>query len=259
MSQHKVFANRVRQFIWPQSRCPVCGSLHNGCGLCDQCHGLLTKQNLCLHCPTIIPQGTVLCRECALGIKNPFLQGVSGYVYEGRLRNNILNFKYHNKSELHRPLALLLRELVEQRLPYQQFDLVLAVPVSKQTMERRGYNHMQLVAAILASELKSNASSMALRRVKNTRKLNKLNRSEREKELVGAFNADSKQVCGKNILLIDDIFTTGATARACTEALLAAGSKSVYLATIASAVLQSNEKYQKQIDKTRACSDSLKL
>jgi len=240
MSQHRTFANRLRQFFWPQSLCPVCGQLLDGCGLCDKCQELLAQQNLCLYCPTIIPQGTVVCRECASGIENPFLQGVSGFTYEGRLRNNILNFKYHNKPELHRPLALLLRDLVERRLVRQDFDLLLAVPVSEQTMERRGYNHMQLVADALASELKLNTAPKALRRIKNTRKLNKLTRAEREKELEGAFVAEAELVRGKYVLLVDDIFTTGATARACSGALLAAGSEAVYLATLASAVLNSN-------------------
>jgi ComF family protein len=110
--------------------------------------------------------------------------------------------------------------------------LVVPVPLSARRLRRRGYNQMDLVAGALARLLDVPMGSGALSRIRETRSQVGLDPAGRRRNVEGAFEARRDDVEGSVVLLVDDLFTTGATLAACAAALHEAGSGEVYGLTI---------------------------
>ena len=108
---------------------------------------------------------------------------------------------------------------------------LVPVPVHRKRYRERGYNQAELLAKELSWRL-SIPVKMVLSRVEDTQAQKKLGYEARQKNAAGAFMARDCKGMG-NLLLVDDIYTTGATAQACTEALLAAGAGKVWLLNMA--------------------------
>ena len=147
------------------------------------------------------------------------------------MRTNLLNFKYHGRTGLRRPLAALLLDTYQRHWHNEHFDVIIPLPLSAQRAAYRGYNQSQLLSEIVAAELNIAHRPQLLYRTKDTRPLAKLTREERRKELKGAFAAE--KLDGQRILLIDDIYTSGASSTTATEVLLKAGAQSVHVLTCA--------------------------
>jgi len=109
---------------------------------------------------------------------------------------------------------------------------VVPVPLSKERRRRRGYNQMDLVAKALAGLLGLPCKTDALSRVRDTRSQVGLDAVARHRNVQDAFLARREAVQGSVILLVDDLFTTGATLAACAAALREAGSGEVYALTV---------------------------
>lgn len=119
-------------------------------------------------------------------------------------------------------------------LPLPPLDLLVPVPLHPERYRERGYNQAALIAAALgqAAGLPWRA---ALQRTRATRPQLTLDRASRRTNVAGAF-VSSGGVTGRRIGLIDDVFTTGATAQAASEALLSAGARSVHVIVVARAI-----------------------
>ena len=113
--------------------------------------------------------------------------------------------------------------------------MVAAVPLSRQRFKQRGYNQAGLIGWPLAKALNVSYASQAIVRIRNTGSQVGLSIRERQENVSGAFSAYPRLVRGKNILIIDDVLTTGATMQACARVLLEAGANSVYGITLAKA------------------------
>jgi ComF family protein len=118
------------------------------------------------------------------------------------------------------------------RVEKWQPSLVIPVPLSTKRKRRRGYNQMDLVADALAGLLGLPFKPGALFRVRDTRSQVGLAAEARHRNVESAFQANREAVEGSVILLVDDLFTTGATLAACAAALREAGSGEVYALTI---------------------------
>lgn len=103
-------------------------------------------------------------------------------------------------------------------------------------MTERGYNQVARLAWPLAAILGKRYSSQILTRTRETRSQVGLSPVERKENVAGVFHADTVLASGKNILVVDDVTTTGATRSSCTEALLKAGARNVYALTLARAL-----------------------
>lgn len=139
------------------------------------------------------------------------------YRYEGRAAQAVRRLKYSRCTSL---AAFMADEIAEaaERLP--DYDLVVPVPIHWSRRHRRGFNQAELLAERLSPTPK------ALIRVRSTRPQAGLPREQREKNIQGAFRA-ATVVSGKRVLLIDDVLTSGHTARECAKALRAAGAAEV--------------------------------
>jgi len=122
-----------------------------------------------------------------------------------------------------------LRHCAEQA--HLQADIVVPVPLGKKRQRRRGYNQCAEVARRLARKLRCDYDAKALRRTRETQSQAGLEMAERVKNVAGAFQANPIRIAGRSVLLVDDVLTTGATARAAAAALKQAGARRLFLLT----------------------------
>ncbi|WP_147232350.1 phosphoribosyltransferase family protein [Psychromonas sp. B3M02] len=211
------------------SHCLLCG-LHSANQLiCQYCYqAILTERPCCLHCGYGLPQTQNVCGEC---LKHPFkfdqLVAVSGY--QAPFPSLIKKLKYNHQLIYADLLGQLLATRVKQSYTnqqLQQFDYLIAVPLHKAKHRARGFNQAQLIAQVLLQYLPLNAQVvMPINRIKVTTAQEGLTRTQRNLNLKQAFSLDSSQLNlqDKQIVLIDDVVTTGATVNSICECLLNAG------------------------------------
>lgn len=170
-----------------------------------------------------------LCTVCRENLVN-FDAAYSFGSYEGPLRKLIHVFKYAKVESLALPLSrLLLRAMPID----QNFDLVIAMPMHWRKRWERGFNQAELLAKPVAKRCGLKVSNK-LRRKRYTKAQAGLTEAQRRDNLKDSFCVRSAhQIAGKRILLIDDVFTTGATLRSAAEALKAAGASQVTALTLA--------------------------
>jgi competence protein ComFC len=155
-------------------------------------------------------------------------------VFDSPVQNGLHTMKYKRNIGLGEALALQMVGFVKSL--QWGIDLLIPVPLGRKRLRERGYNQVALVAQPLAYRTGMRYLPQALWKARETRSQVGLNISQRQKNVTNAYQADTRRVAGKSILLMDDVSTTGATISACTEALLAAGAREVYGITIARAL-----------------------
>ncbi|HHV71696.1 MAG TPA: ComF family protein [Clostridia bacterium] len=229
--------------FFPKLVCLLCGQAAkiNFGGLCEQCYAGL---------PKIGGEKCAICGRPLLG-NRCFSCGEEEYffklnrswgLYKGKLKEGIYKFKYGNKPELGRVFANLMVQTLLEEKQYGALDLILGVPLHSSKLKERGYNQADLLANFLAKQLNLDFAPNVLVRTRNTLSQSRLNKKERERNLVNAFVVNKKNFVSKRvILLIDDVFTTGATVNACAQTLLQAGSKEVFVLTLAAGELSKND------------------
>ncbi|MBZ0295887.1 MAG: ComF family protein [Anaerolineae bacterium] len=154
-------------------------------------------------------------------------------VHEDIIQRLIWNLKYENGVVLANPLA----ERMTTRLQALNwtFDMIVPVPLHTIRLSERGYNQSQILAENIAQQLDKPCCVTALSRQRYTQAQVGLNAQERQVNMQAAFTADPQVVANQTLLLIDDVFTTGATLGACAQAAVNAGAQAVYGLTLSSA------------------------
>jgi ComF family protein len=223
---------------------PLCLLCHAPCpessdrALCASCRsGCLPLTPPCCPC-CALPFATIggtdhLCGECTLHPPH-FSRTIAAGLYEESLRHAIHRFKFDNILALDRPLARLL-DLAwqENPLPWTP-DLLVPVPLHPQRLSQRTYNQSLLIARELGRIRNLPVAPRLLVRILPTTAQAGLSAQERHTNLRGAF-ALTQKLSGEKILLVDDVMTTGATARICAKTLLAGGAGEIALAVLARA------------------------
>lgn len=151
-------------------------------------------------------------------------------LHSGKLQQAVQALKYHDTPALSEPLGHRLRTALET-LDWTP-DLVAPVPIHAERLRQRGYNQAGLLAESLARQSGLNYEPYALLRQRYTRSQVGLNRADRLVNVTDAFRADPEQVSGRGLLIVDDVYTTGATLSVCAQAALDAGATSVYGLTV---------------------------
>ncbi|NLF79801.1 MAG: ComF family protein [Clostridia bacterium] len=220
--------------FFPQRYCVGCGAPSPGQPLCPACHSAMLAGRSCPRCASFIAASETaayLCPECRH--KQPAFSAASAALpYAGHLRQVLIAFKYEQKTGYRRPLARLLIEQYQMHCGDYACDAVTPVPLHARRLRERGYNQAELLSALFAAATGLPHHPELLSRRGETPPLAELSRRERIKALRGVFEA-SPGALGLRILLIDDIFTSGATLESCSRALLAAGAAEIRCLTVA--------------------------
>lgn len=174
-----------------------------------------------------------ICSKCKTEIKRVHQQEeimAYGY-YGGVLKKLILNLKYHKSFIAGKVLAdLLCQIIIEKKL---SIDCICYVPISKDSLKKRGFNQCSVLAKNISSILDIPVID-CLVKVKETKEQKLLGKEERMKNILDAFEIKNKEkLFKKNILLIDDVYTTGATINECKKNIEKCNINKIYLLTIA--------------------------
>ncbi len=208
-------------------RCRICGLDLVRSGEKVICRDCLEKigpasENQCRVCGKFLPAGNDTCGNCLLA-PPPFLRHASYAAYEGTLREVIILYKYGEVEPLKFPLARLYQEIIG-RGPLQVFDAVVPVPADRR--RRHGFQPVRAMGRVLARRLEIDFWPRVLLKKKHTPPQVGLTQAQRKANLDGAFAlAPGKRVAGRNILLIDDVTTTGTTIARCAAALKRNGAR----------------------------------
>lgn len=227
-------ADKAWDLIYPMELyCVVCGNYIDS----------TRKYCLCDHCIRHIEWGNI-----EIDRKNrPDYIGNSGYADSIRAcmkyglysRRLIFELKYNGHSYVARILGQIMADrvlsdpLAEELL---NCDVVTGVPVSQSKLKKRGFNQAEKIAKYFCAEIGMKHVPDLLRRLKETEAQRSLSPAERSMNLMGAFGMNEKKavnIKGKRILLIDDIYTTGATINHCAQVLKEAGAAEVHVLVLA--------------------------
>ena len=157
-------------------------------------------------------------------------------VFDSPVQNGLHTIKYRGNIGLGEALAAQMADFV--RSLQWPVEILIPVPLGKERLKERGYNQVGLVAQPLAYLMRWLYQPQALWKTRETRSQVGLNLSQRRENVQRAYQADPKIVDRKSILIMDDVATTGSTILACTESLVLAGARDVYVLTIARALPQ---------------------
>ncbi len=179
-------------------------------------------------------ENSVLSLNLPLGIQNNCDGLLCVGRYSGSLKETLRRFKFSNKSSYYRALGKLLALKIQNTKQLDSFDVIVPVPLHKSRQKHRGYNQAELMAEQIAKTLKIPCEKNLLIKSVATNSQSMLKRTERLLNLEDAFMAvNDGLIADKNILLIDDIVTTGSTVNQCCKALKRAGAEKVIAGVIA--------------------------
>lgn len=226
----------LSNWIYPRV-CPLCGDvLKPGAGrVCEMCRPMIEypMDPVCLRCGCEIPDGEeALCEDCTRRPKS-YLQGFPAMKYRYPLDESLAAFKYHNQRTFADFYAAEIVRRHGKCILSLGIEALVPIPIHKKKMQKRGYNQAELLADALGAALEIPVDAGLLVRSANTEPQKTLDPIQRERNLKMAFQCTEKSVHYKKVMLVDDIYTTGATIEACTKSLHAAGIPDIYYTSAA--------------------------
>jgi ComF family protein len=218
-------------------RCVGCGA--HSAALCPACADGVARLRppICRRCGDPLGEPAPRCAACHRH-PPPYALARSLASYDGVVRDAIRALKFHGRRDLAAPLGRLLAAFAVQALP-ARIDAVVPVPLHPARLAERGFNQAALLAAPVAEAVGARPLAGALCRLRQDARQTALGAAARRDNVAGVFAAGRDVVWG-TVLLVDDVFSTGATAAACAQTLAAAGAARVLVLTLARAILARN-------------------
>jgi ComF family protein len=157
--------------------------------------------------------------------------------YEGSLQEAIHRWKYEGKTYLTPFFAQWMTETLNRHWDAGSFDLLIPVPLHPRRLRERGFNQILLLVKEISSRTGIPYGKTILQKKKPTLPQVTLSGMERERGVRGAFHVIRREgLVGKSVLLVDDVYTTGATVNECSKVLRRGGAKRVDVLTLAHAI-----------------------
>lgn len=210
--------------------------LFSGRAKCVMCGVFFGKNDMSVRCGRI-----GICKDCGNSLTTTKDMTFSGkeldflaapFEYKDGLAKAVREYKFDGQKKYGELFAKLMCDELSGMEILKDFDMVVPIPLHEERLRERGFNQSEILAKSLAEKLGIPFENNVLKRIVNTKRQSSLTGYERVVNVRGAFLADRLNVCGKRILLTDDIYTMGETAASCSRALKEAGAT-----TVAAAVL----------------------
>lgn len=239
------FISVVMSLLYP-TRCPGCQVFvqPDEC-FCQGCLPFVQAITapLCLRCGIPFPTDAGPDHECGrcLATPPPFRQARAwAYYHYGEtpqqpLSEAIQQFKYHRNLSVGKLLA----QLAATHFAFtdETYDVILPVPLHIDRLRWRGFNQALLVSRTIGRTQRTPVDPFILERSRPTAPQTQLKEHERRENVKNAFTVTApERIEGRRVLLVDDVYTSGATVEECTKVLMCAGAKTVDIFTLARAV-----------------------
>ena len=217
-------------------RCILCDEiLEEGNGLCPLCKEkeVVMEEPCCKCCGRgILRKEESLCGNCKRHSFS-FSGGMILYQLTEEIEGAITELKYHGRKDKGLFFGMRAGERFQEKLKDLGIQGIVPVPIHKERRRKRGYNQAEIIGKGLEKQTGIPLYSDVLKRNKKTKALKDCSPAERLQNLFSAMDCEELSEELKRILLVDDIFTTGATMEACSRKLLDAGAEEVYILAIA--------------------------
>lgn len=241
-SLFKKLYSTVLDLIYPEEGiCFICDTYDDGINeehICSQCREKLSfiGENKCSICGKPLESDTLI-KKCYSCKKHPhyFSKAIAAVEYQGIIKEVIYKYKYGNRPYLYKALGpILIQAIRESDIDIGDIDIIVPVPLHRMKIIKRGFNQSELLGRYISKGFDIPISVGNLIRQKRTLRQNSLDRSNRRSNIKDAFRIKKNvEFTGKRVIVIDDIFTTGATVDECSKKLVQAGAKEIIVVTLA--------------------------
>lgn len=223
---------KILDIFYPRC-CPVCQKILKDRRrmICPECEKKLQPigHPRCYKCGKPIEEGEY-CKDCQKHT-HIFDQGRGIFVYDGIMRRSVTRYKYYGCREYGYFYAKAMYRYAWKNLNQWKPDLIVPVPIHKSKERLRGFNQAAYLAERLSCYTGIPVDTDLVQKVVKTKSQKKLNAMQRRKNLEKAFLV-TKNIRGKDILVIDDVYTTGSTIDAMAGCLRKRGAKNIYFLTV---------------------------
>lgn len=230
----KNFKDFFLNILYPR-HCPVCHKIlkNQNRMVCPECAEVLVpiSGSRCMKCSKPVAEEEELCVECEHS-ERVFTEGLGIFFYDEKVKYSMLQFKYFGRREYGDFFAFLLGKYAIDKMKRWRPDLIVPIPLFKRKQRMRGFNQAVYLARRIGEYYHMPVEEHVLCKVRNTKSQKKLDAKRRKKNLKDAFEV-SKRLDGLNIVLIDDVYTTGSTMDAAALCLKENGAKCVFFLTFA--------------------------
>lgn len=184
----------------------------------------------CMKCGRPVRKEEEYCRDCA-DERHIFTEGRGIFLYDDRMKESLVKYKYYGHREYGDFYAAALCHYAKREILRWKPDVIAPIPLHRRKQKQRGFNQAEYIAEGVGRFYGIPVSAGLIRKIKPARSQKKLNVIERRRNLKGAF-AVSGELNGIDILLIDDVYTTGSTMDAAAECLKKKGAGEIYFLTV---------------------------
>ena len=198
--------------------------------VCFWCNNI-TKENPCKKCQIELNNIT----KFNVQYKKEGFEHVYLLLYKEKARSKILDYKFNEKNYMYSGFANLLLKNKKVYRFLENYDIIIPIPIHKARCKKRGYNQSELIAKKVAESFEHlKFEKNILIKQENNKPQSTLNRKMREENVKDVYKIKNiEKIINKKIILFDDIYTTGSTAKECIRILKKEGAKKVDILTIA--------------------------
>lgn len=225
-----IIKEKILEFFYP-SKCPFCGEINSG--ICETCREKypIIQEPRCKKCGKPIQKETEeYCYDCKNTV-HFYEWGRSLWIHKSPVNEAIYAFKYKNKRIYGEVFAREFAKQYGKLLKQQKIELIIPIPLHKKRRRERGYNQTEIIAKYLGKYTGIEVDCTSLIRTKKTTPQKCYNDKERKKNMKNAF-AMRRNIHVRNVVLIDDIYTTGSTIDEAARTLKKSGVDNVFFLTI---------------------------
>lgn len=210
------FINYVINIIYP-----------NVCGICDK----ISEQDLCKKCE--LQLNSIAKNKIEKYYDKYYKKHIYLFKYEGIIKQRLINFKFNERPYIYKCFVNFLIKNKKICRFLKSYDIIIPVPIHYNRKVIRGYNQSALISKAIAKSLKIKYEETVLYKKIDNKPQSTKNKKERKENVIGVYYVKNKyKITNKNILLLDDIYTTGNTANECAKILKKSGATNVDIITI---------------------------